>query len=96
MHRPAEILGQWTPEQRAAFLARQEEKDMERETLLTPEEAAERLNVSPRTIREWLRTGRLRGVKVAGHLLRVPESAISEALTPAVAPRRGPARRMKP
>lgn len=33
--------------------------------LLTPEEAAERLNVSPLTIRKWLRSGRLRGVKVS-------------------------------
>lgn len=33
--------------------------------LLTPEEAAERLNVSPLTVRKWLRSGRLRGVKVS-------------------------------
>jgi excisionase family DNA binding protein len=53
----------------------------EPEKLLTPEEAATRLNVSPRAVREWLRQGKLRGVKV-GRLLRVPESAIAEFLKP--------------
>lgn len=43
---------------------------MERENLLTPDEAAERLAVSPKTLRDWLRTGALRGVKV-GRLWRV-------------------------
>ena len=33
--------------------------------LLTPEEAAERLAVSPVTIRNWLRRGKLKGVKVS-------------------------------
>jgi len=43
---------------------------MERENLLTPDEAAERLAVSPKTLRDWLRTGMLKGVKV-GRLWRV-------------------------
>jgi excisionase family DNA binding protein len=34
--------------------------------LLTVEEAAQRLKVTPYTIRKWLRQGRLRGIKVAG------------------------------
>lgn len=43
--------------------------------LYTPEEAAEFLRVTPRTVREWLRTGRLKGVK-AGRLWRVPEDEL--------------------
>ena len=35
--------------------------------LLTPEEVAERLQLSPFTIREYLRQGRLRGVKQDRH-----------------------------
>jgi len=42
------------------------------EKLLTPEEVAERLVVSPKSIREWLRIGKLRGVKV-GRLWRIRE-----------------------
>ncbi len=41
--------------------------------LLTPEEAADRLNVSPMTVRKWLCSGKLRGVKVSV-LWRVRES----------------------
>lgn len=48
--------------------------------LLTPEEAAERLAVSPKSIREWLRTGRLAGVKV-GRLWRIREEALEAFLT---------------
>jgi excisionase family DNA binding protein len=43
--------------------------------LFTIDEAAERLRVSRRTIREWLRVGTLRGVKV-GERWRVQESVI--------------------
>lgn len=32
--------------------------------LLTPEEVAEILTVSPATVRSWLRTGALRGIKI--------------------------------
>jgi excisionase family DNA binding protein len=62
------------------------------ERFLTPEEAAERLSVSPKSVREWLRTRKLKGVK-AGRLWRVreddlkkflelPESDESERLVP--------------
>lgn len=40
--------------------------------LLTPEEAAAKLVVSPKTIRDWLRDGVLQGVKV-GKLWRIRE-----------------------
>lgn len=40
--------------------------------LLTPEEVAERLSVTVKTVREWLRTGELTGVKL-GRIWRVRE-----------------------
>ena len=43
------------------------------EKLLTPEDAAKALVVKPETVREWLRTGKLKGVKM-GRLWRVRES----------------------
>ena len=39
--------------------------------LLTPEEVAEDLNVSPMTVRNWLRGGEIKGIKLAGNLWRV-------------------------
>lgn len=41
------------------------------EKLLTPEEVAERLAVSPKSIRKWLREGKLKDVRV-GRLWRRP------------------------
>lgn len=41
--------------------------------LLTPEDVALRLRVKPRTVQEWLRTGRLSGLKL-GKLWRIRES----------------------
>jgi excisionase family DNA binding protein len=49
------------------------------EKVYTPEGAAEALMVSPKTIREWLRTGKLKGVKI-GRLWRVRESDLQEFL----------------
>jgi excisionase family DNA binding protein len=49
------------------------------EKVYTPEGAAEALMVSPKTIREWLRTGKLKGVKL-GRLWRVRESDLVEFL----------------
>lgn len=49
------------------------------ERLLTPEEVAERLTVKPKTVREWLKTGKLQGVK-AGRLWRVSEVAVKAFL----------------
>jgi excisionase family DNA binding protein len=47
--------------------------------LLTPEQAASRLAVSSRSIREWLRSGKLKGVK-AGKLWRIRDSDIEDFL----------------
>ena len=54
------------------------------ENLLTVRQAATRLHVHPITVRRYLRSGSLRGIK-SGHLWRVPESAISET-SPTVSP----------
>jgi len=43
--------------------------------LLKPEEAAERLAVSPKAVRAWLREGRLPGIRL-GRLWRISEAAL--------------------
>ena len=46
---------------------------------LTPEAAAERLDVAPTTVRSWLRKGILKGSKVGGgKLWRISEEAIDD------------------
>jgi excisionase family DNA binding protein len=47
--------------------------------LLAPEEAAARISVSPRSIREWLRKGKIKGVK-AGRLWRIREKELEKFL----------------
>jgi excisionase family DNA binding protein len=49
------------------------------EILLAPEEAAARISVSPRSIREWLRKGKIKGVK-AGRLWRIRETELERFL----------------
>jgi len=49
------------------------------EKLLTPEDAAKALVVKPETLRGWLRTGQMKGVKV-GRLWRVRESDLENFL----------------
>lgn len=48
------------------------------EMLLTVEQTAQRLQLTPKTVRERLKTGRLRGLKSGGRVWRVPESALLE------------------
>jgi len=45
--------------------------------LLKPEEVAERLAVTPKSIRQWLREGRLRGIR-AGRLWRIRPEDVEE------------------
>jgi excisionase family DNA binding protein len=52
---------------------------MNAEKLLTPEDAAKALLVKSDTLRGWLRTGKLKGVKV-GRLWRVRESDLEAFL----------------
>ncbi len=47
------------------------------EEFLTVTEAASRLRVTPYTMREWLKTKKVRGVKISQQW-RVPESALTE------------------
>jgi excisionase family DNA binding protein len=54
---------------------------MDKNTLLTVTDVAERLRVSPETVREWLRTGELQGYNLGGQAgWRIPEGAISQLL----------------
>lgn len=55
------------------------------EKLLTQEEVAERLAVSPRTVGGWLRDGKLRGVKLAGKMWRIPEPELERFVGSTVA-----------
>ena len=48
------------------------------ERLLTPEQVAERLSLSVLTVRAWLRSGRLPGVKPGGKVWRVREADLDE------------------
>jgi len=49
------------------------------EKLLTPDEAAAIVRTSPKTIREWLRKGVLKGIKT-GRLWRIRESDLRRFL----------------
>jgi len=49
------------------------------EPLYTPEEVAELLRVSPRTVQRWLAQGKLQGVKV-GRLWRIPKASLDRFL----------------
>ena len=48
------------------------------ERLLTPDQVAERLSLSVLTVRAWLRSGRLPGVKPGGRVWRVRELDLDE------------------
>jgi len=54
-----------------------EVSDVALEKLYTPDEVAEYLTLSPLTIRNYLRTGKLEGLRVGGHW-RVKESALED------------------
>lgn len=54
-------------------------EDKAQDQLLTPMEAAARLKVSRLTLGDWLRSGKLKGVKV-GSLWRVRESDLEAFL----------------
>ena len=52
---------------------------MATEDLLTPEDVAKRLKVSPHTVIDYLRKGRLKGIKLAKHW-RVREEELQRFL----------------
>ncbi|OAT79307.1 helix-turn-helix domain-containing protein [Desulfotomaculum copahuensis] len=49
------------------------------EKLFTPEEAAEYLSISILTVKKWLRSGKLNGVKIS-NMWRVRESDLEELI----------------
>jgi excisionase family DNA binding protein len=51
----------------------------EKDPILTPEQVAKRLHISHLTVGNWLRSGKLKGVKV-GRLWRVRESDLETFL----------------
>jgi excisionase family DNA binding protein len=53
---------------------------MTEEKLLTPEDVAKRLQVSPHTVIDYLRKGRLKGIKLAKHW-RIREEELQRFLT---------------
>jgi excisionase family DNA binding protein len=55
---------------------------MEGEHMYTVSEVADRLRLHPATIREWLRAGRLGGIRLGGTKAgwRIPASAVDEYL----------------
>jgi excisionase family DNA binding protein len=55
--------------------------------VLTIEEAAEELKVQPKTVREWLRTGRLEGIK-AGRLWRIRREEWERFIKASTTPRK--------
>jgi excisionase family DNA binding protein len=50
------------------------------EAQLTPKEAAKRLRVTPRTVRNWIASGRLSAVRVSDRVTRIPASEIERLL----------------
>jgi excisionase family DNA binding protein len=48
--------------------------------LLSPEDVAERLAVNPATVRSWLRSGKLKGVKLGKKIWRIDEREVRELL----------------
>ena len=54
---------------------------MSAEKLLTTETVAKVLLVKPDTLRGWLRTGKIKGVKVGNRLWRVRESEMEAFLS---------------
>jgi len=58
----------------------------EPERLLTPEQAAERLSISPLTVKDWLRSGKLPVTKVGDKgLLRIRERDLNDYIRDAAA-----------
>ena len=82
---PAKVFGELgvSPEQVEEFARSGGGSAGELERLYSPEEAAAYLNVHVETIREWIRSGRLRASRLAGRrALRIKASDLSAVLEP--------------
>lgn len=49
--------------------------------LLTPQEAADRLKVHPRTIKRWAADGKIPAIELPNGRLRIPADAVEAVLT---------------
>lgn len=47
------------------------------ERLLTAKEAADRLGITPKTLREWVRDGKIPAIILPGHNIRFSESVLT-------------------
>lgn len=50
------------------------------ERLYSVSEFAEIMNMSNKTVYQWIRTGKIRSLKIAGSLVRIPQSTIDNLL----------------
>lgn len=46
------------------------------ETMYSTVKAAEMMEVTPYTVRQWIREGKVKAVKVGGRFWRIPESSL--------------------
>jgi len=82
---PARVFGELgvTPEQVEQFMRNAAQPAVMEERLYSPEEAAEYLGVHVQTIRAWVRSGRLRASRLAGHrALRIKATDLQSVLEP--------------
>jgi excisionase family DNA binding protein len=82
---PARVFGELgvTPEQVEQFMRSAAQPAVMEERLYSPEEAAEYLGVHVQTIRAWVRSGRLRASRLAGHrALRIKATDLQSVLEP--------------
>lgn len=55
-------------------------QDGEMDPLLRPDEVAELFGVKPRTVREWINSGKLKGIKIPSGRWRVAQSEVTELM----------------
>ena len=48
------------------------------ERYYSPEEVAEKYNISGVVVRKWLREGKLKGIKLGGKIWRIPEVELEQ------------------
>lgn len=58
------------------------ENEQSYDPLMKVSEVAKLFDVQPATVRDWLKTGVIRGIKIGGgHYWRIPRSAVEELAT---------------